>query len=141
LIVHWLCFSYYSTFNKEQWKNTAIYIQEREESEDLILINAPWLELNFKYYYKGNNTINGVQTTNQLNQTFKTNQHNNLWLILSHDKIADPNAQIKKQLDNTYQLNWQNEFISQDLINNISILGQPIISDNSIKITICYYSK
>jgi len=133
--------SYYTHFNKEQWREAAIYIQEREETGDLIIINAPWLELNFKHYYNGSNVIRGVQTIDQLDEALLTTEHNKLWLILSHDIIADPDGQVKTRLDNIYQLNWEKDFISQDLLNSISILGYPINIGYSSKILIYYYSK
>jgi len=133
--------SYYTQFNKEQWREAASYIQEREETGDLIIINAPWLEPNFKHYYNGNNTIRGVQTINQLDEALLTTEHNKLWLILSHDIIADPDGQVKTRLDDTCQLNWEKDFVSQDLLNSIAILGYPINIGYSSKILIYYYSK
>ena len=82
-----------------------------------------------------------MQTIDQLNKTLLTNEHQKLWLILSHDILADPDGQVKKSLDSTYHLNWEKQFISQDIINNISILGYPIITDAAYKILIYYYSK
>jgi mannosyltransferase len=136
-----ISYSYYTHPNKEQWREAAIYIQEREDAGDLIIINAPWLELNFKHYYNGSNIIRGVQTIDQLHEALLTTEHNKLWLILSHDIIADPDGQVKKRLDNIYQLNWEKEFISQEILNSISILGYPINTGYSSKIQILYYSK
>ena len=62
------------------------------------------------------------------------------WLILSHDDVADPDGQVKKTLDNIYQLNSEKEFISQDILYSISIFGYPI-AGNSIEIKIYRYSK
>jgi len=136
-----ISYSYYTHLNKEQWREAAIYIQEREATGDLIIINAPWLELNLKHYYNGSNVIRGVQTVDQLNEALPTTEHPKVWLILAHDIITDPNGQVKKRLDNIYQLNSENEFSSQDILNGISILGYPINTDYSIKIKIYYYSK
>ena len=136
-----ISYSYYTHPNKEQWREAAIYIQEREDAGDLIIINAPWLELNFKHYYNGSNIMRGVQTIDQLHEALLTTEHNKLWLILSHDIIADPDGQVKKRLDNIYQLNWEKEFISQDILNSISILGYPINTGYSSKIRILHYSK
>lgn len=136
-----MSYSYYTHFNKEQWKEAAIYIQEREETGNLIIINAPWLELSFKHYYNGSNAIIGIQTIDQLNDALLANEHHKLWLVLSQDNIADPDGQVKKRLDNIYQLNSEKEFSSQDIINNISILGYPINTDYPLKIEIYCYSK
>ena len=136
-----ISYSYYTHLNKEQWRETALYIQEREDAGDLIIINAPWLELNFEHYYDGSNVVIGIQTIDQLNEVLSTTEHNKVWLILSHDIVADPDGQVKKRLDSIYQLNSENEFVSQDILNNISILGYPIKTDYTTKIKIYYYSK
>ena len=133
--------SYYTQFNKEQWREAASYIQEREETGDLIIINAPWLELNFQHYYNGNNTVRGVQTIDQLDEALLTTEHNKLWLILSHDSVADPDGKVKTKLDNIYHLNWEKDFVSQDLLNSMAILGYPINTGYSSKILIYHYSK
>jgi mannosyltransferase len=136
-----ISYSYYTQFNKEQWREAASYIQEREDVGDLIIINAPWLEINFEHYYNGSNVIRGVQTVDQLNEALLTVEHQKLWLILSHDTVADPDGQVKKELDNTYQLNSKNEFMSQNILNDISIFGYIINTDYSVKIELYYYSK
>jgi mannosyltransferase len=135
-----ISYSYYTNFNKEQWRAAAIYIQEGEGTRDLIIITAPWLDLNFEHYYNGSNVVKGIQTIDQLNETLLSNEYNKVWLILSHDDVADPNGQVKKELDNIYQLNSEKEFISQDILNSISILGYPIVGE-SIEIKIYCYSK
>ena len=133
-----ISYSYYTNFNKEQWREAATYVQTREEPGDLIVIAAPWLELNFNHYYNGSNVVIGVQTISQVNEAL-TIEHHNVWLILAHDVVVDPDGHIKSRLNEVYQLNSENEFVSQDILNNISIFGYPI-TDNSIKIKIYYYS-
>ena len=136
-----ISYSYYTNFNKEQWRAAATYIQENAGAGDLIIVNAPWLKLSFEQYYNGSNVVNGVQTVDQLNEALLTNEPNKVWLILSHDDVADPDGQVKKRLDNIYQLNSENKFISQDILNSISIFGYPIITGYSIRIAICFYSR
>jgi hypothetical protein len=133
-----ISYSYYTNFNKEQWREAAMYVQTREEPGDLIVITAPWLELNFNHYYNGSNVVIGVQTISQVNEAL-TIEHHNVWLILAHDVVVDPDGQVKSRLNEVYQLNSENEFVSQDILNNISIFGYTI-TDNSIKIKIYYYS-
>jgi hypothetical protein len=135
-----ISYSYYTNFNKEQWKAAAIYVEEREGAGDLIIINAYYLEINFKHYYNGSNVVKGIRTIDQLNEALLTTEQHTVWLILSHDSIADPDGQVKKTLDNIYQLNSEKGFISEDILNSISILGYPI-AESSIKIKIYSYSK
>jgi hypothetical protein len=134
-----ISYSYYTNFNKEQWREATIYVQAREGPGDLIIITAPWLEQNFRHYYNGNNIVIGVQTIDQVDEAL-TIEHNNVWLVLSHDVVADPAGLVKSRLDDVYQLNSEKEFVSQDILNNISIFGYPI-TDNSIEIKLYYYSK
>lgn len=133
-------YSFYTNSNKEQWREAALFVQEREAAGDLIIVNAPWLKLSFEQYYTGTNIIAGVQTTDQLSEALLTNEHDKLWLILSHDDVADPDEQVKTRLDDTYQLNLEEEFVSKDTLNSISILGYPITT-YSLEIKIYYYSK
>ncbi len=135
-----IAYSYYTNPNKEQWREAVFYVQEHETAGDLIIVNAPWLKLSFEQYYTGSNVIIGLQTTDQLSESLLTNEHDELWLILSHDNVADPDGQVKKRLDDSYQLNEESEFVSQDILNSISILGYPITAD-SLEINIYHYSK
>ena len=135
-----ISYSYYTNPNKEQWRGAALYVQEHEATGDLIIVNAPWLKLSFEQYYTGSNVIVGAQTTDQLSEARLTTEHDKLWLILSHDNVADPDGQVKTRLDDIYQLNWEKEFVSQDILNSISILGYPITT-GSLEIKIYYYSK
>ena len=135
-----IAYSYYSNPNKEQWREAALYVQEHETAGNLIIVNAPWLKLSFEQYYTGSNVVVGVQTTDQLSEALLTNEPDELWLILSHDNVADPDGQVKTRLDDSYQLNWESEFVSQDILNSISILGYPITGD-FLEIKICYYLK
>ena len=133
-----ISYSYYTNFNKEQWREVAFYVQAREEPGDLIIINAPWLKLSFEQYYNGNSSIVAVQTASQVDDAL-TIEHNNVWLILSHDDVSDPTGQVKSRLDETLQLNSEKEFVSQDILDNISFFGYPI-TDYPIEIQIYRYS-
>jgi hypothetical protein len=133
-----ISYSYYINFNKEQWREVSIYVQAREASGDLIIINAPWLKLSFEQYYNGNSSIVAVQTASQVDDAL-TIEHNNVWLILSHDDVSDPTGQVKSRLAETLQLNSEKEFVSQDILDNISFFGYPI-TDYPIKIKMFYYS-
>ncbi|MBN1357709.1 glycosyltransferase family 39 protein [Candidatus Bathyarchaeota archaeon] len=135
-----IAYSYYTNPNKEQWREAAFYVQEHETVGDIIIVNAPWLKLSFEQYYTGSNVIVGVQTTDQLSEALLTNEHDKLWLILSHDNVADPDGEVKTRLNDSHQLNEESEFVSQDILNSISILGYPITGDSSV-IKIYYYSK
>ena len=134
-----ISYSYYANFNKEQWREAATYVQQEEGAGDLIIINANYLELNFKHYYDGSNAVKGIQTIDQLKEALLATEQHKIWLILSHDDITDPNGQIKNVLDNAFQLNSEKDFISLDILNNISILGYSITSYH-IEIEIYCYS-
>ena len=134
-----ISYSYYANFNKEQWREAATYVQQEEGAGDLIIINANYLELNFKHYYNGSNDVKGIQTIDQLNEALLSTERHKIWFILSHDDITDPNGQIKNVLDNAFQLNSEKDFISLDILNNISILGYSITSYH-IEIEIYCYS-
>ena len=101
--------SYYNTINYEQWREVAQYVEENAKQDELILLNAPWVTTPFNYYFKGPNDVKGISTVDDLRKAIT--HHPNVWLILSHSIDTDPEGLIKKELDNTYVLRLEKEYV------------------------------
>lgn len=130
---------HYVTIENEQWRDAARYIEENAKPNELILINAPWMELPFNHYFKGANLAKGVHTVDRLKEAITDNQHPNVWLILCHDEFADPEGLVKSELDKTYVLKWKEEYVSLDVLYSITFLGYPIYNVIAPRITVYYY--
>ena len=101
--------AYYNTVNYEQWREVAKYVEENAKPGELILVNAPWVTVPFNYYFKGPNDVKGISTVNDLRKA--VTHHPKVWLILSHSIDTDPEGLIKKELDNTYMLGLEKEYV------------------------------
>lgn len=102
-------YSYYFNFDKVQWRESANYIQDNREDNELILINAANTLLPFSYYYSNPINVKGIKDVDELKHI--VNGKNELWLILSSEKYSDPKGTIKSYLDENYRIVKQKEFV------------------------------
>ena len=100
-------YSYYTNYDKQQWREAAIYLTENSRGTELILLNAPNNVLPFSYYYKNLEKVKGIRNAVELLPLIR--EEKSFWLVYSSEKFYDPNYTIKKYLDTGYKLDKQTE--------------------------------
>lgn len=100
---------YYSTPEKEQWRELVDYIDRNEGKNDIVLLQAPYSA--FEYYSKKIGiATNYVETwrADKINKIIK--DKNGVWLVFSHGNESTLNL-IKDEINKThilqYEMLWQ----------------------------------
>ena len=108
---------YHTMIKKEQWRETAEFIEANALDNDLLLFNSgSTIHLVFDYYAKRadlikigfpkNTKVVDEDNIRQLGPIIKN--HNRVWVILSHSR--DEKGLINEKLNRSYQLNYQKKY-------------------------------
>ena len=120
---------YYTTINKEQWRDVASYIDKNANNGDLLLFSAGIQDIIYNYYSKRTNLIQ--KSFPEKNQSFRENNmesimpavdeknietlmpdlegYKRIWVILSHNK--DEKDLITKKLLEYYNLTYHKKYV------------------------------
>jgi len=86
--------AYYSEPTKEQWRETAEFIEYRAQADDVIILCADYTQGDFEYYYKGGLEKYGIARSVTDSQRIDAVVDNaslgkeRLWLVLSNTGLA-----------------------------------------------------
>lgn len=100
-------YSYYSNFDKQQWREASDYLNYERDLNELIIVNAPNNVLPLSYYY-GTENIKGVNNVDELISKIKNEKI--IWLVYASEVFHDPKRTIKTYLDANYKLEKRKEF-------------------------------
>lgn len=125
-------FNYYYHFPKEGWDEAATYVATHAEPGDLILFHATWIQIPFDYYFRHYRAANDEQivrrgvpvdlfdrgllepkmTTADLPYLWQLMaEHQQIWLIYSHDWYTDPQGVIPQALNDQRTLVTEANFL------------------------------
>lgn len=85
---------------QESWRDTALLLEQQATPQDVILINASYMQLPLDYYYRGPVLRYGVgpaSVPDQLSGLIAG--HSRVWLILSSEIYTDPQGEVQRWLD------------------------------------------
>ena len=107
--------SYYFWYDKEDWEEATTFVGKQVKPGDLIVFNAPWVQLPFEYYYRrfGLDTelrglpvnlldlevMEPIMTEGNapyIHQLIEGRAR--VWLVYSHEKYADPAKIIPREM-------------------------------------------
>ena len=100
-------YSFYVNFDKQQWKETAKYLYENRDENELVIIHAYNTYLPLSYYYTKLDNVKNIKSVEEVKQIIKSK--NSFWLILAQEKYSDPKNTIKSYLDANYKIDKQIE--------------------------------
>ncbi|GEM_PF-1629239 len=90
--------NYYTTFDKEQWRDVAQFVKKNIHPGQAIVLSAPWIYEPFTYYF-------GTSPKNRIIQAFdfvdvkqEVEGIDGVWLIQAHEFFSDPDGKIPAQL-------------------------------------------
>jgi mannosyltransferase len=89
IIFSYSLYNYYfsDSYGKEQWRESAKYIESNISQRDILLFDASFTQLSFDYYYKGKHPRYGLKnyTHEEYSKVLTlTKCYEQIWLILSH---------------------------------------------------------
>ena len=108
--------NFYTTFQKEEWREAAADLAQQVRADDLILFNATWVQLPFDYYFGrydlpvtehgapvdlfDSGVLEPIMTAADLPRLRSLIEgHDRVWLVYSHDWYTDPDKLIPAALD------------------------------------------
>lgn len=104
-------------YKGEDWHDAANYIKKTKKQEELLIVCADYQYVPFSFYYnrdafrdyKNTNKILAQDNiyftkTSYIFEIIDESQYNNTFLLLSHDKIADPDGTTFNYLAERYHL-------------------------------------
>ena len=101
-------YSYYSNFDKHQWREVANYLDYNREVGDFVVVSKDNHILSLSYYYNDIEGVVGVKNLDEF-QSEESNK-NTFWLVYSSEKYGEQKREIKKYMDNNYKLANKVEF-------------------------------
>ena len=90
--------NYYRFIDKEQWREAIQFLQEHEQSNDIIILNAPWTIETFNYYYSGKLKYSIYPAGNVSDLSESISSHPRIWLFQAYENVTDPDGTIKSEL-------------------------------------------
>lgn len=102
LILVTLPFTGYTVAIQEQeaWRDTARLLEQHMAPQDVILVNASYMQLPLNYYYRGFVPYYGIGPESVPNQLAKLlSGHKRVWLILGNEIYTDPQGLVQHWLD------------------------------------------
>ena len=108
---------YYTTINKEQWRDVASYIDTNSDNGDMLLFSAGIQDIIYNYYSKKTNLIQksfpgknqSVDEKNIEALTSSVEGYKRVWVILSHSK--DEKGLITQKINESYNLTYHKEYV------------------------------
>lgn len=102
LILLTLPFTGYTVAIQEQedWRGTARLLEQQATPQDIILVNASYMQLPLNYYYRGLVPHYGIGPEDVPSElTRLLSGHKRVWLILSSEIYTDPQGLVQHWLD------------------------------------------
>ena len=101
-------YSYYSNFDKQQWREASFYFKNNRLEGELIVTSAFHSVLPLGYYYKDMEKVIGIRNVDEL--MLKAANEDSVWLLYASEAYFDPEGTLKKYLDEEYKLDKKVEF-------------------------------
>lgn len=112
---------YFVNYHKEQWREATAYVCERADDDDIVLLNAPYVDIAFDYYHRRCGKILD-------HQGFSASQENlaklpdliagrqRVWLIYSHNGFDDSQQLLADALGKQLRLVRDEHFYGIQLL-------------------------
>lgn len=101
-------FSYYSNFDKQQWREAAQYLVENREKDELVIVNKANHILPLGYYYDQFESVEGIKNIEEFIP--KISGRDRFIFIYTSERYGDPGGTLKKYLDENYKVSKKVEF-------------------------------
>ncbi len=117
---------YYSTYDKEQWREVAQFIAERIKSGEAVVLSAPWIYEPFTYYLPDDGDPKIIQAFSHVDLRGETDKYDTIWLVQAHEFFSDPGGDVPALLSENRLVKQHVDFKEGVDINPILVHFQSI---------------
>lgn len=102
---------YYENDQREQWRESAQYVEENADSDDLVLLNSGDMAYPFTYYFDSRNVTVTSASDNTLQEERRAEiaESETIWLVLSHLNATEAEA-MTQSIDQTHTVSEEKEY-------------------------------
>ncbi len=117
---------YYTTLDKEQWRDVAAYIKKRAKPNQAIVLSAPWIYEPFVYYFGKTQKPRIIQAFEYVDIMAETHNYDEVWLVQAHEFFSDPEGKVPKEISKEHVLRHYKDFKEGARIDPILVHFQSI---------------
>ncbi|NDV27701.1 glycosyltransferase family 39 protein [Desulfovibrio sp. JC010] len=85
---------YYTTYDKEQWREVAGFIAEEIKPGEAVVLSAPWIYEPFTYYFGDDGDPRIIQAFSHVDLRGETGKYDTIWLVQAHEFFSDPGGEV-----------------------------------------------
>ncbi len=123
---------YYTTYDKEQWREVAQFIGENVKSGEAVVLSAPWIYEPFTYYLPDDGDPKIIQAFSHMDLRGETNKYDTIWLVQAHEFFSDPGGEIPAMLSENRLIKQHKDFKEGVKTNPILVHFQSIRPPNTM---------
>ncbi|WP_027720163.1 glycosyltransferase family 39 protein [Maridesulfovibrio zosterae] len=117
---------YYTTYDKEQWREVAQFIKDNIKPGEALVMSAPWIYEPFTYYFPDVGDPQIIQAFSHVNLRKETEKYDNIWLVQAHEFFSDPGGSIPAMLSESRLIKQHRDFKEGIKVNPILVHFQSI---------------
>jgi uncharacterized membrane protein len=109
-------------YQRDDWHGVTQYLKRHARTDDVLVFNAPYEDVPFRLYYRQPFRSIGLprpeMTPADIEQILRDqlSRHARLWLVLCYWEAGDPQAVVRRSLDQLCQRQRQQKFPGIDLL-------------------------
>ncbi|MBI9113080.1 glycosyltransferase family 39 protein [Maridesulfovibrio ferrireducens] len=101
---------YYSSYDKEQWREVAQYVKDNVKPGEALVLSAPWIYEPFVYYFGDDGDPKIFPAFSHVDLKKETQHFNNIWLIQAHEFFSDPDGNVPALLSESRLVKKHKDF-------------------------------
>ncbi|SDK80614.1 Concanavalin A-like lectin/glucanases superfamily protein [Maridesulfovibrio ferrireducens] len=101
---------YYTSYDKEQWREVAQFVNENIKPGDALVLSAPWIYEPFVYYFGDDGDPKIIPAFSHVNLKEETKNFDNIWLIQAHEFFSDPEGDVPALLSESRLVKKHKDF-------------------------------
>ncbi|WP_421903678.1 glycosyltransferase family 39 protein [Maridesulfovibrio sp.] len=101
---------YYTTYDKEQWREVAQFIGENIKPGEAVVLSAPWIYEPFTYYLPDDGDPRIIQAFSHVDLRGETGKYDTIWLVQAHEFFSDPGGEIPALLSEDRLIKQHKDF-------------------------------
>lgn len=101
---------YYTTYDKEQWREVAQFIKDNIKPGEALVMSAPWIYEPFTYYFADDGDPKIIQSFSHVNLRKETEKFDTIWLVQAHEFFSDPEGSVPALLSESRLIKKHKDF-------------------------------
>jgi len=101
---------YYTTLDKEQWREVAQFVKKYSKPDQVIVLSAPWIYEPFVYYFGKSQKPKIIQAFDFVDIRAETYPYDGVWLVQAHEFFSDPHGKVPESISKDHVLRRYRDF-------------------------------